>query len=58
MIIKDLKSMAAGMNTGCPDCDKILAAEKVDEQFCPKHKLEYLEWCAVQAKREYEESKA
>lgn len=40
------------METGCPDCD--LMTDSRINGFCPKHKLEYLEWIYNTAKNEYE----
>ena len=45
------------MKTGCKDCDKVQAQTGSVVQLCPKHTVEYLKWCADNAKREYEETK-
>ncbi len=42
------------MNTGCPDCDRNFAD---NQDYCPKHKVEYLKAAAENAQMKYEEAK-
>ena len=45
------------MTTGCPDCDKVQAQTGSPIQLCLKHTVEYLQWCAENAKKDYEKAK-